>query len=259
MIRNSAQILGVPLTSTSRVTVLEEILNFKAKPKLIIFTPNPEFLVEAAQNPSFQEILSSSDINLPDGFGLVLAGKILGQPISERVSGADLTEQLLEAANKKGEMGGGKWTIGIVGVRRGVRSEASELIKRLPIKFPNITFVNLDDPNYQFQYSRLRPAKSAGFGGQAKFNVVFACQGMEKQEKWILENKDKINAKIFMGIGGSLDFLTGFAKRAPRWMRSFGLEWLWRGLQRPEHWRRIWRATLVFGWMVFKEKLKKLT
>lgn len=278
MIRNSAHILGVLITSTSASSVLEEILNFEAKTKLVVFTPNPEFLVAAAQNPSFREILNSSDINLPDGFGLVLAGKILGQPISGRISGADLTEQLLKVGNKKGpastspsgarrggETGGGKWTIGIVGVRRGVIEESMELIKRLQEKYPNIEFINLDNKSeirsagWRTKSEKNSNDQDSKFNIQySLFNVVLACQGMGKQEKWILENKNKVDTKVFMGIGGSLDFLTGFSKRAPRWMQSFGLEWLWRGLQKPEHFRRIWKAVFVFGWLVIKEKFQTL-
>lgn len=85
---------------------------------------------------------------------------------------------------------------------------------------------------------------------------MLACHGMVKQEEWILENKDKISAKLFIGIGGSLDFLTGFSTRAPQIVRKIGLEWLWRGLTKPGHFKRIWTATVVFPWLIFREKFK---
>jgi len=265
---NSVNFLGVPIVSTSIDEVLREIAKFVAsqaqKSPLVIFTPNPEFLVEASRNDNFRNLLNKSDINLPDGIGLVWASRILGKPIKERISGADVVERLLKEGNESGrrEVGSGKeltrkWTVGIAGARRGVQEEADDLIKRLQKKYPNITFVNLDDTNFKSNLKDriLNVKNDSKFNVQdSRFNVIFACYGMEKQEKWIMENKDKIKANVFMGIGGSLDFITGFTKRAPLLIRKMGLEWLWRGLQRPKHFKRIWKAVFVFGWLVIKEK-----
>jgi len=270
---NTVRILGISITSTELVEVLRELTAFMAKPRLglVVFTPNPEFLVEASEDLRFRELLNRADINLPDGVGLIWASRILGTPIKERVSGADVVEKLLEAGNEGGrwEVGGGRldkevgskrWMIGIAGARRGEQKEADELVERLQKKYPNITFVNLDDS--QFQISNY-------FALRSKFQIVFACHGMKKQEEWIWENAygrpssakataGTVKANVFMGIGGSLDFITGFSKRAPLLMRQVGLEWLWRGLQKPEHFCRIWKAVFVFGWLVIKEKFQTL-
>lgn len=237
MNRNIATILGVRINSSSTGSLLSEILAFVAGPSLgkVVFTPNPEFLVAAYKDPCFRQILNRSDINLPDGYGLILLSRFTGQKIRGRVSGADLVERLLEMGDKEG----GK--VGIVGARRGVESEVAILLQKLKAKYPHVDFYNLDDPKLKIK--------------NLKFKVVLACQGMGKQERWILENKDKIEAKVFVGIGGALDFLTGFTKRAPIWMRGIGLEWLWRALQRPGHWKRIWTAVAVFPWLVLRERV----
>ena len=248
---NKAYILGVAIDSTSTSFVLNTIVGLasgKATEKgKIIFTPNPEFIVEAQADFEFKELLNKADLSLPDGIGLVWAGRILGQPIKQRVSGADVVKNLLEEGNRKQEPveSQERWTIGIAGARRGVQSEAGELLGRLRDIYPNIKFINLDDPKFQI----------ANF----KFQIVFACHGMKKQENWIWDNKDKILANVFVGVGGSLDFLTGYTKRAPAVMRRIGLEWLWRGIQKPKHFKRVWKATVVFGWIVIRERLRKLT
>lgn len=266
---NTVEILGIPIISASKDQVLKELVFFVAKPAssekglgkdsrgLIVFTPNPEFLVKAREDFLFRELLKKADINLPDGIGLVWASRILETPIKERISGADVVEKLLEIGNRESE-----WMVGITGARRGDQKETMELIERLQLKYPKINFINLDDS--QFKISNL-------YFGEIpqcrQFQIVFACHGMGKQEKWIMENKQslilanarnkkKINAQIFMGIGGSLDFITGFTKRAPVWMQRIGLEWLWRGLQRPEHFKRIWKAVFVFGGLIIREKLR---
>lgn len=240
---NTVNILGIPITSTSTSAALRELTDFEAKPAsrppLVIFTPNPEFLVEAAEDLKFNELLNKADMNLPDGVGLVWASRVLGTPIKERVSGADMVERLLEIGNEQ------RWIIGVAGARRRLLSESVELIKKLQQRYPSIQFVNLDDPQFTIY--------------DLPFTIVMACHGMKKQEQWILENKDRVKANVFMGVGGALDFLTGFTKRAPLWMRQVGLEWLWRGLERPGHWKRIRRAVFIFGWMVIKEKYKLKT
>lgn len=259
---NIVNILGIEINSSSTNLLLSRLVDFasnqaESNDNLIVFTPNPEFLVEASKDSDFRDLLNKADINLPDGIGLLWASRILGRPIKERVSGADVVEKLLEVGNKKWEMRsesgseGEKWVIGIVAARRGEAAEAELQIRTLATKYPNIEFVNLD------VIARIND----------KLKIVLVCHGMKKQEKWIMENarssfakasEGAVNARVFMGIGGSLDFLTGFTKRAPVWIRTLGLEWLWRGLQRPGHWRRIWKATVVFGWRVAREKLRKI-
>lgn len=264
MSRNTVKILGIPIISTSTSSVLGEITNFVANPRLgeplIVFTPNPEFLVEANNSPEFKSVLNQANINLPDGSGLILASRFLGHPLEERISGADLVEKLLEVGDKK------KWEVGIAGTRRGDQTETKILFERLKKKYPNIRFVNVgmsETPlNLPLKKGRQLslPSSREGLrrtpeGWVSAMDMVFACHGMETQESWIMENKDKIKAKVFMGVGGSLDFLTGFTKRAPVWMRHLGLEWLWRGLQKPEHWKRIWQAVVIFPILILKEKL----
>ena len=268
MTLNKAIILGVPVNSSSGDLLLEEITNLASKKghKSIIFTPNPEFLVEAQKDQRFKELLNKSDINLPDGIGLVWAGKVLGEQICMRVSGADVVEELLEKGNKQQATGNRqqgtgnsheRWRVGIAGARKGDTSDLKILFANLSKKYPNICFVSLD-PNFQFSI----PIPSADSGqvfqiSNFKFQIVLACQGMKKQEQSIWENKDCIEANVFMGIGGSLDFLGGFTKRAPLFLRKCGLEWFWRVMQKPSHIKRIWKAVFVFGWLVLKERLIK--
>ena len=136
------------------------------------------------------------------------------------------------------------WTVGIVGARRGVKSEINQLISRLKSKYPKIKFINLD-PTID------------GADNNVEYNVIFACQGMVNQESWIWENRNKFKAGLMMGIGGSLDFITGFTRRSPKWLREIGLEWLWRVIQRPSHLKRALRAVLVFSWLAVRTQLVK--
>lgn len=249
MTQNIAQILKVRINGTELAEVLSQILAFVANPSLpagrqgskslVVFTPNPEFLVAASQDEAFRRLLNQSDLNIPDGFGLIWLSRLLGQPLPERVSGADLVEKLLAEGNTK------KWVIGVSGARRGVLEESTEVIERLKTRYPGLRVVNLDDTKLEIS----PPA------GGLRLEIVLACHGMRKQERWIMENKNRIRAKVFIGVGGALDFLTGFTQRAPLWMRQIGFEWLWRALQRPEHLKRVFTAVVVFPLLVIKEKV----
>jgi len=232
---NSVKILGVRVDSTSTSSVLKKICRRMTKgKKTVIFTPNPEFLVSAGQNLGFKKLLNSADICLPDGIGLVWAAKILGKPLKTRVAGVDVAERLLELANKKG------WRVGIARARRGVVKERRQQIKILQQKYPQAKIAALEDtPGWQ----------------KENWQIIFACQGMRKQEEWIKKNFSKTNTLVFMGVGGALDFLSGFAPRAPVFIRKMGLEWLFRLLVQPWRWRRQ-RVLLKFVWLVILERLK---
>jgi len=230
---NKAKILGVGVDSTSLDKVLKEIYwRIKKRKKTVVFTPNPEFLVYAMKSPSFRETLNFADISLPDGIGLVWAAKLLGQPLTHRVSGADLVEKLLGLANEK------HWRVAVVGARRGMIEERRRQREILQKKYPGAKIAILEDT----------PGEK-----KRRWEIIFACQGMGKQEGWIVENLNKISAIVFMGIGGSLDFLTGFTPRAPFFIRKIGFEWLFRLLIQPWRWRR--QLSLgKFIWLVIRQK-----
>jgi len=234
---NKVKILGIKINSTSLEKVLKEVFQRIVKrQKTVIFTPNPEFLVYARKNPDFRETLNSADISLPDGVGLVWAAKILGKPLKGRVAGADLVEKLLKLANEKG------WRVGIVGARKGVKEQQQQQIEILQRKYPRVKIFALEEEVF---------SKENFFG----WELVFACQGMGKQEHWIAQNLSKIPAVVFMGAGGSLDFLTGFLPRAPLFIRKIGFEWLFRLLIQPWRWRRQ-LALIEFIWLVILQRLR---
>ncbi|MDP3955488.1 MAG: WecB/TagA/CpsF family glycosyltransferase [bacterium] len=235
------EILGVKLDDLSLSEVVGLICSKIAKgEKFSVVTPNPEFLVAAHRDENFQEILEKADLAIPDGVGLVIIPRLLGfrSCLSQRVAGADVVERLLRIAVEKG------WRLGVVGARRSETLGAKELIERLEGKYSGIRIENLED-------NKDWPS--------LKYDVIFACQGMGEQEKWIFENLDKSKGNIFMGIGGSLDFLAEYSMRAPILLRNFGLEWLWRLATRPKtHLVRVYRAFVVFPVLLLKERLRLL-
>jgi N-acetylglucosaminyldiphosphoundecaprenol N-acetyl-beta-D-mannosaminyltransferase len=234
------QILGVKVDSTSLAKVLGFLSDKIAQKKgFSIVTPNPVFIVAAQKDKNFRKILNQADLSIPDGVGLILASRFLGaRPLLKtRITGADLVKEILEIAQKK------KWRIGIIGARRGEIREVKELLNRLKQKYPRLRVGALE-------LTKNWPEKT--------YQLIFVAYGMGKQEKWIWKNRKKARGVGFVAIGRSLDFLTGFSRRAPGWMRSLGLEWLWRLIQEPSHIERVFVSCVVFPWLVLKEKIKTL-
>lgn len=227
-----ALILGIKLNSNTQEAVLNILAKrLKNRQKTTVVTPNPEFVVYAQNQPWFKELLRSADLTIPDGIGIIYAAKILGQPKLNRVAGADLTQKLLEISCQK------NWRIGIVGARRNNLTERQSLLSKLQQKYPGVEIKSIEEtPNWRL----------------ISFDIIFACQGMGKQEQWMADNRPKSKGIIFIGVGGALDYLAGLVPRAPVLMRRVGLEWFYRLIRQP--WRIRRQLNLVkFGWLLVVE------
>ena len=89
-------------------------------------------------------------------------------------------------------------------------------------------------------------------------DVLFVALGAPRQEKWIYDNLREIpSVKLAIGVGGAFDFISGNVKRAPKFMRRLGLEWLWRLIIQPWRVRRIFNAVIVFPILFFASIIKK--
>ncbi|MBI2085985.1 WecB/TagA/CpsF family glycosyltransferase [Candidatus Daviesbacteria bacterium] len=174
--------------------------------KHYVVTPNPEFLVAAQKDPIFKKILNDADLSVPDGAGLKLSGKI-----KNTFSGTDFMERLIEVAAEKG------FVVGFLGGKDGVAEKVAECLKR---KYPALK-VLLTSADTK---SLIPP-----------LDLLFVALGHVKQEKWIADNLDKIPVHLAMGVGGAFDYLSGEVRRAPKWMRDLGFEWLFRLILQP--WR----------------------
>lgn len=191
-----------------------------------ICTVNPEFVMHALRNPSFFEVLEKADLNVPDGVGLLWAGRILGQPLRERVPGVELMEALAARAAERG------WRIFLLGAAEGVADRAAAALRA---RYPGLiiagTFAGSPRPeDAPAILERLH---------QARPDLLFVAYGAPQQDLWIARHQPELRIPIAMGVGGAFDFIAGVVPRAPRWMREAGLEWLYRLIRQPWRWRRM--------------------
>ena len=208
----------------------------------VIYTPNTEFIMMAKKDEEFKELLNKSDLNIPDGIGLIYASKIKKHPLKEKVAGYDLTVNLIKLANEKG------LKIYFVGGKPGVAEKAAENIKK---DYPNVKIVGVRDGYFKGTHLGMQgheeEKKIIDDINDKSPDMLFVGFGAKKQELWIEYNKNLINAKIIVGNGGTVDGLAGEVKRAPDIYIKLGLEWFYRLMKEP---KRIKRQMLLPQFMI---------
>lgn len=231
-------ILGVNVDKITLKDAEERVKSFLNSNTInTIYTPNTEIVMEARNNQELKSLLNKGDLVIPDGIGLVYASKIKKKPLLERVAGSDLSMRILDIANDEGH------SIFILGGKPGVAQIATENIKK---KYPNIDIAGYHHGYFKGTHIGHRNHEEENevinIINKAKPDIVFVGLGAPKQEQWIDENKEKLNCKVIIGNGGTVDIIAGTVKRAPEVYQRLGLEWLYRLLKDP---RRIKRQIVL--------------
>ncbi len=199
----------------------------------MIFTPNVDHVVLADEDPLLREAYAEADLSLVDGVPVMWAARALGSPLPEKVSGSDLVRPLVARAAERG------WRVYFLGGRPGVGAKAKGILER---EFPGVRIVGVSSPDIDLSRDVSEQADVIAAVRAAQPDLLFLALGAPKQEIWGRRIRDAVAPAVILGVGASLDFVAGEAKRAPPWMSSIGLEWLYRLAQEP---RRMWRRYLV--------------
>lgn len=239
-------ILGIPLDNLTMESTLEKIFNEldaqnSNNPPKYIATVNVDFIVNTLSfsyknisDPFLYKILQESFLVTADGMPLVWTSKLLGNSISGRVTGSDLIPRLVEECAKKNK------SIFLLGGKEEVNAKAKEI---LYAKSPSLKIVGTYssiikiEKAYPLQEEEL-DKKIIEEINSSKADILLIALGNPKQEYWYYKNAHRLKVKLAIGIGGTLDFISGNIKRAPKWMQRFGLEWIYRFMQEPS---RMWK------------------
>lgn len=225
--KNTVDILGVEFSPLGVNECAKFIFELTEKDGFhYVFTPNSEMVMAAVKDKEFENILNGADLLTADGIGIIYASKILGNTISERAAGYDISLKILDMLASSGK------TLYLFGAAPGVAETAK---KKLEDKFPGIKIVGL----HNGYFDEAEEKKIIGDINCKNPDVLFVCLGSPKQEKWIFNNKDTLNAKVAMGLGGCLDVYAGNVKRAPDIYIKLGLEWFYRLVKEPKRFFRM--------------------
>lgn len=239
---DKVNILGIGISCVNMQEAVEYSRNIiKSDKKCNIFTPNPEILYLSTKNHDLRKALCNACMLLPDGIGVVIAAKILGNPLKGRVTGFDFLHKLCALCVEENK------SIFLLGAKEGVAQRAASSLQRL---YPGIDICgthhgyfsddDIDDVIYKINKSGA--------------DVVAVCLGAPKQEIFIHKYRDKIMSSLCIGVGGALDVISGDVRRAPAIWQRMGLEWLYRVIYDPKRLSRLF-ALPAFVLNVFMQKI----
>jgi len=243
-------ILGIPLDNLTMTETVDRIHAMVAdfrkdgKPRLVA-TVNVDFLVNALnwfsgepRHPELLDILQHADLVTADGMPLVWTSHLLGNPLKERITGADLVPRLATGAPGK------KLSLYFLGGRGEAAKQAAESLKK---ENPGMIIAGVDAPFVHIEGEKLVNADEDDTQVIRRINdtrpdILLVAFGNPKQEAWFHRNRHRLKAGVTIGIGGAFDFITGTLSRAPLWMQKSGLEWIYRLTQDP---RRLWKRYVI--------------
>jgi len=235
-------ILGVPFDNVSTAETINAIdrMVVSRQPHYLV-TANVDFLVQAQEDVELRRILFDAHLVLCDGTPLVWASRLLGNPLLERVAGADLVPLLLHAAAEKG------YRIFFLGA---TEESCTQAVNRLRKLHPKLIIADHYSPPFnkllEMDHDEIKRRILA-----AKPDLLFVSFGCPKQEKWIAMHYRSLGVPVSAGVGATIDFLAGTVKRAPVWMQRTGLEWIYRLAQEPRRlFKRYFKDLWVFGWKI---------
>jgi len=259
MTRDIIILLGIPVDNLTMDETVEHIFSMVGhyqidrKPKQVV-TVNVDFMVNtlswrisSVRHPELLEILRKADLVTADGMPVVWASKLLGVPLKERVTGADLVLRLAE------EAAGRSKSIFFLGGKGDVGERAAALLKQ---QYPELIVAGAEAPFVHTDGKALANADDEDVSIINRINrsgadILLIGFGNPKQEVWFERNRHRLKIPVSIGIGGTYEFITGSVARAPVWMQKAGLEWIFRIIQDPGRlWRRYVIGFFKFGFMI---------
>lgn len=254
------------LTGQQTLDVLSDWISKKTRMKLVV-TAYSEFYVKAQTDPEFMKVMQTADLVTPDGVsvlaavkyldrvnnmgvigklfqGVKVGGEIVAGKVGKAVTGVWLFENLTKLAAEKG------WKVFLLGGWDNVSEKTAKmLLKRFPklkVSFDaGETMVGTDKKTNKRVIEKINDFAP---------DILFVAYNPIKQEKWLYKHREVLKAKIGIGVGGTYNEYLGLFKKAPRFMETMGLKWLWRVMVEPKRMGRILRAVIVFPWKVFRSK-----
>ncbi len=232
-------ILGVPfdnISTAEAVSAIEEMIASKCPHYLV--TANVDFLVQAQTDVELRRILYDAHLVVCDGTPLLWASRLLGNPLVERVAGADLVPLLIEVAQRR------KYRVFFLGASPESSQAAVNNLKRC---YSNLIIAGHYSPPFgkllEMDHDEIKARIE-----NACPDLLFVSFGCPKQEKWIAMHYRSLGVPVAIGVGATIDFLAGQVKRAPVWMQRTGTEWVFRLAQEPRRlFKRYAKDLWVFG------------
>lgn len=243
------RILGVPVDMVDSKEAMKIFRGLMETPGCSqIVTPNSEIIINASKDAHLKELISNAALIIPDGIGLVYASKILGYPLSERVTGIDFLEKIMAYLAETGQS---IFFLGSKPASEEMDSVAAMAAAKIVKKYPKLKVVG----THHGYFKECDEADLVKMINESGADFLCVALGSPKQEEFVAKHLGTLKVKASIGVGGSLDVWAGTLKRAPEFYQKHGLEWLYRFIQEPTRYKRM-IALPVFMVKVLGSKLK---
>ena len=227
-------------------TISEICRLVEEKQKSYVVAVNVDVIIKMEKDKYLRKIANEADMTLVDGKPLVWIAKWHQRPVKEKISGSDLVPLICEEATKRA------YSIYIIGGKEGIAEKAKAKLEKV---LPSIRIVGTYAPPLGFEKDEQELEKINIQINKFNPDILIACFGCPKQEKWIYENYHKYDATVSICAGATVDFLAGNIKRAPKWMSDHGLEWLYRFIKEPKRlFKRYFIEDVKVLKLIFKYK-----
>ena len=214
-----------------------------------VITPNAQHIVLLEKDRDLQEVYDHADLVIPDGISLLIAARLYGRSLQQRVAGVDLFKELCRLAVVH------DLHVFLLGGRPG---SAELSVATLKSEFSGLRCSTYCPP-FGFEQSAAGLKQTADAITAARPDILFAAFGAPKQEYWIYRHGLKLSVPVCIGVGGSFEIVGGVVPRAPMWAQSMGCEWLYRLCREP---RRMWRRYLIgnveFAAIVLRQRIRRM-
>jgi len=215
--------------------------------KALILSGNVQAFNLAHQHPWLRDFFNRATVVRIDGAGVRLGARLLGHVTPHRMTWADFAWEVAEQAARHGH------TLFLLGARPGVAQKAAQ---RLQSQCPNLQIVGVHHGYFDKQWGSVENEEIIQTINDTNPDILIVGFGMPVQERWLMENGEKLNAPVVFTGGAVFDYISGELQRAPRWMTRNGLEWLGRLLVEPGRlWTRYILGNPLFLWRILKQRV----
>lgn len=219
-------ILGCRLDAIDADEATRKILAFaQGSAPAHVVTLGTEMVVHAQADSNFRRIVNESALSLCDTAGLLAVARARGCALKERVTGVELIEQVCAESAVRGV------AIFLLGGKPGVAAAAASILEA---RYPGLLIAGTRNGYFSGAEDDAVAAEIRASGAR----IVFAGLGFPRQEEWLAAHLAQTACGVGIGVGGSLDVVSGKVQRAPTLWRRGHLEWLYRLVKEPRRWRR---------------------
>mgnify|MGYP003385737794 CR=1 FL=1 len=257
--RNTYCVLGLPFDVTNLQGAVDKVnSSLESSTPCFISTPNLNFVIATQSDTDFFDSVVESDLSVADGMPLIWVAKLLGVPITERVAGSTLFDELSKQPRDK------KIKVYFFGGQEGVAQRAHQQLNDTSVGMVSCGFY---DPGF-VSIDQMSDVAIIEEINAAKPDFIVVALGAKKGQAWIQKNRGQLHAPVISHLGAVINFVAGGVERAPIAWQRLGLEWVWRIKQEPALWKRylldgtafiVLMMTKVLPLAVYDRVLKKRT